>query len=220
MAFEVEEKNHKQTHRLLTGISTFLERYQSSIQSRMTLMAEPSLLPTKVNRQTIDSRDKFMTRLYQILVNSNEEREDRVQLFLKFTTLVESAEKLTNHLTSLRSSLVSSKNSRDDTLALLESSLRSCEEMLYSGSATKGGAPQLSHVDISQSIAKLNQFLDQLEETLLDIISNINSKKKTLQANKLLARERSLFVYFFTEPAKLRRLLTELSARLEAKKMS
>ncbi|XP_077981905.1 HAUS augmin-like complex subunit 3 [Glandiceps talaboti] len=220
MSFEVEEKKHRQTHQLLSGISKFLKMNQQSLQSRMVMMSEPSLSPSTTLKQTIDSRDRFTIRLHQIIMDSEDQSQDQVHLFLKYATLIDGAKKLTNQLAMLKSSLTSSGTSRDDTLALLECSLNECEEMLYSDSATKGGFPQLCPREIAQSITQLTQLLDGLEEKLLEFISTISAKHKTLQSNRLLATERNLFVYFFTKPAKLRQLLADLSARVQASKVS
>ncbi|XP_002733835.1 HAUS augmin-like complex subunit 3 [Saccoglossus kowalevskii] len=217
MAFEVEKRKHRQTHQLLTGISGFLEKWNKSLQSRMTMLSEPCLLPAKTARQIIDSRDKFIIRLHNILVDTPDSSfREHKPMFQKYETLVDGAEKIVSQL----STLALNTYSNDDVLTLFEKGLHKCEEVLYCGSSTKGGSPQLSPPDIGKYISNLNQMLDLLEETLLDIMASVNSKKKTLQTSPFLVSERGLFVHFFTDAAKLRKIFSDLYARLEAKRVS
>ena len=59
-----------------------------------------------------------------------------------------------------------------------ESNLSACESLLYSGSATAGGAPSLSPQAIVDTLTQLNDMLKKLEQAVMDVIKDWEHKKK------------------------------------------
>ncbi|XP_022105406.1 HAUS augmin-like complex subunit 3 [Acanthaster planci] len=215
MAYEVEAHRHRETHRLLTASEQLLSRNLQARQSRMRMMSDPSLTPPSGIRNTIDSRDMFINRLHSIIVD-DKEKNGHQQLFLTYSSLLEGARQLGERLASVQEMLSSTNSSQDSRLADLESTLKRCEDMVYAGSATVDGQPVLSPPDLMNGITRLDQTLQKLEQTIRDIIGDYNNKLKVLKGDPLLARQRRLFVYFLTDPPRLRRTVSELSQRLEA----
>ena len=58
------------------------------------------------------------------------------------------------------------------------SSLKTLEDKVYSGSSTLGGQPMLSPQTIVDSLVQLDSLMKKLEQTVMDIIKDIDSKKK------------------------------------------
>ncbi|XP_033103597.1 HAUS augmin-like complex subunit 3 [Anneissia japonica] len=216
MAFETEAASLRETHRLLTAARDFLDTNLKKHQAQMALLNDPSLQPTPP-RATIDSRDQFVTRMYQILYSSDEyEERSKNQLFLTYEDLLEGAKQLASNLASLQSSLASTNSDQDSRLTELEHSLKVCEDIVYAGSASKGGQPALSPQPIVHAINQLDQALQSLEKSILDIMTEYSTKKKLLHDDPLLARQRTLYTSFFTNQGKLRRTLDDLSQQLQA----
>ncbi|XP_033637105.1 HAUS augmin-like complex subunit 3 [Asterias rubens] len=215
MAYEVEAHKHRETHRLLTAAEQLLKRNYQAQQARMNMMSDPSLSPSSGVRNTIDSRDSFINKLHSIIVN-NADTNGHQQLFLTYSGLKEGARQLAERLATLQQLLSSTNSSQDSRLADLELTLKRCEEMVYAGSATIDGQPVLSPPQLMNGITRLDQTLQKLEHTIRDIIGDYNGKLKMLKGDPLLAKERHLFVYLFTDPSRLRRAVRELTQRLEA----
>ncbi|XP_072023242.1 HAUS augmin-like complex subunit 3 [Amphiura filiformis] len=217
MAYEMEVKGHKETHRLLTGTEQLLERNVQANQDRMHMMNDPGISVPHSIRNTVDSRDLFTTRLQQLVGNVP---TDQQQLFLTYGNLVEGARRLAHDLDTLQATLSSTTSSQDSRLASLEQNLSVCEDMVYANSATKDGQPIMSPPQLIDGLTQLDQTIKNLEQTICDIITEHNSKTKSLKSDPFLSRQRQLFVYFFLEPSRLRRAVNELTQRLEAQLVS
>jgi len=101
-----------------------------------------------------------------------------------------------------------------------ENNLQQCVKTVYGESATTGGLPQLSPQRIADGLSQLNELLATLEQSIKDIIKDCEAKKKVLRSDSLKLMERELFIYFFTDPPRLKRAIAELSARVDAQIVS
>ncbi|XP_053393932.1 HAUS augmin-like complex subunit 3 [Mercenaria mercenaria] len=214
MALEVELRRHRELHHVLTSLHTQLHNQHVQYQARMSVMGDSSLTPARHKRETIDSRDKSAARLYHCLDEGRDESEK--QLFLTYASLVQNAERLQQKHSSLVQTLESSSTTGLDNVNLLEHKVWACEELVYAGSSTTSGQPLLTPRPIQDNIIQLRNMLKQLEQGIMEVVKDIDNKKKLLKNDALLARERKIFTYFFTTPAKLHKCLEELSSRLHA----
>ncbi|CAH1774967.1 unnamed protein product [Owenia fusiformis] len=212
MLYEIEARNHRDTHRLLAAVKMQLERNVKGLQDRIAMLNEPGLKQTR-ERETIDTRDP-LNRLYDVIGPRNNESKE--QLFITYSGLVNGADKLNSDITGLRASLSSANSYQDDRLTILEQNVKLCETIVYAGSATSGTQPLLSPQQLLDSSLHLEQLIDKLEANITDIATGIQEKKKLLQADPLKRIERELYTYFHNDPDRLRQTLQDISHRLQA----
>ncbi|XP_021377275.1 HAUS augmin-like complex subunit 3 [Mizuhopecten yessoensis] len=218
MAFEVETQGHRDTHRLLTAIQQQLQTQLQSWSSRMSMMDEPTLSVAKYQRGTVDSRDKFTTRLHHLLGDRGGKGAD--QLFLTFNGLVEGARQLKSESDAAQHTLISTAVRHDSRLNLLESNLTTCLDLVYAGSSTTSGQPTLTPRQLLDSMTTLENLIKKLEQSIKDVVKELESKKQTLRNDPLLHKERKMFSYFFNTPAHLKQLFDELSSQLQAHRVN
>ncbi|PFX19845.1 HAUS augmin-like complex subunit 3 [Stylophora pistillata] len=73
---------------------------------------------------------------------------------------------------------------------------------------------------IADGLSQFDELLVTLEKSIKDIIKDCEAKKKVLRSDSLKLMERELFIYFFTDPPRLKRAIAELSARVDAQIIS
>ena len=76
-------------------------------------MIEPSFHAGNPSRGTIDSRDKFIERLYRVLGDSSQETGN--ELFLTYSQLVGWSEKLIGQMDMLQTAVDSADSRREQT---------------------------------------------------------------------------------------------------------
>ncbi|XP_073259041.1 HAUS augmin-like complex subunit 3 [Porites lutea] len=217
MALEVEGRKNRNTHRLFSTLESTLEDSVKGLESRYAVMDEYAAQPPHPSRGTIDSRDHFMERLYRVLESSPKGEVDGTkEIFLAFSQLVEWSQKLAAQLESLTQSLSSSGSKQEEAWKQLEHNLQQCAKTVYGESTTTRGLPQLSPQCIADGLRQLDELLVTLEQSIKDIIKDCESKKKVLRSDSLKLMERELFVYFFTDPPRLKRAIAELAGRVDA----
>lgn len=214
MALEVELRKHRELHHILTALHSQLHKQLVELENRKHVMSDSALTPARHKRETIDSRDKSAARLYHCLDESVGATEK--QLFLTYSALVENAQKLCQKYENTCRSLETTSSADEDSVRLLEKNVENCETLTYAGSSTMSGQPLLTPRPIQENIIQLRTMLKQLEQGIMDVVKDIDNKKNLLKNDVLLARERKLFAYFFTNPAKLHSTLEEISTRLQA----
>lgn len=214
MAFELENRNHRDIHRLLVAVKQLLQNHLKDWHARMKMMDDPMLTPAKYKRSTIDSRDGFAKRLHNVL-----EVDNAQQLFLTYSSLEEGADRLKQVYSMSCNQAETALSNKEEILEALEQNMHGCEEMIYSGSSTTHGQPSLTPPQLQSAMTQLEGMLGRLEHSIKDIVRNLEQKKQTLKSDPLLYKERKLYVYFFTNPACLRQLFDEMSSRLQAQKM-
>lgn len=217
MALEVEGRKNRGTHRLFSTLESTLGDSANGLEARFAVMDEHAAHPPLPTRGTIDSRDHFMEGLYRILESPAEGAGERTkEIFLAFSQLVEWSQKLATQLGSYTVSLASSGSRQEEAWKQLEHNLQRCVKTVYGESATTGGLPQLSPQRIADGLTQLDELLVTLEQSIKDIIKGCETKKKVLRSDSLKLMERELFIYFFTDPPRLKRAIAELAARVDA----
>lgn len=218
MALEVEGRKNRDIHRLFSTLETTLSESITGLDARSVVMDDHGSQPLHPTRGTIDSRDHFIEGLYRILERQHEGEGDgkAKELFLAFSQLSEWSQKLARQLESFTESLSSSGSRQEETWKQLEHNLQQCGQTVYGESATRRGLPELSPQRIADGLSQLEEQLSNLEQSIKDIIKDCEGKKKVLRSDSLKLVERELFIYFFTDPPRLKRAIAELSARCDA----
>ena len=219
MLLEVEARKHRDSHHLLGAVRTLLEGDAHLLDRRHDLMSNPLLREDDKKRETIDVRNTLLTRLYKLL-DEPDDLTKRPSLFVTYDGLQKKAVDLKNDETNVKTRLLDMDQSQNESIAHLEKSLRDYEKMVYGSSATSSGLPQLQTQALSDGINQLAEVLTTLENSIMDVKKDCESKKRVLSADSLNLMERELFVLFFTDAQRLKRTMSDLTARVEAQIVS
>ena len=73
---------------------------------------------------------------------------------------------------------IQEKFSHCESFLFRENNLKTCEDMVYKGSATRGGQPALCPPSILEARTQLINMLDKVEHTVLDTIKDVEKKRK------------------------------------------
>ncbi|ELU04551.1 hypothetical protein CAPTEDRAFT_225812 [Capitella teleta] len=235
MAYEIELKDHRETHHLMTAIRSLLQKEKTDYEQSMvwrrlfnhsptcqflsfsqSLMREPSLSPSKFQRSTVDSRDHYLLNLNSLLEEGiqRNKTDSHQQLFVTHLQLEEGVKNLADKRDAVKVHNTSAERTKQQEMAGLEHSLSSIEKVLYADSSTL--EPQLSPSALIDVHHQMDSMLGKLEKAALDIIKTVEVKKKTLKQDEFLVTERELFVYFVNDPDRLRRSLNDVESRLKA----
>ncbi|KAL4226899.1 HAUS augmin-like complex subunit 3 [Mactra antiquata] len=214
MLLEIELRKHREIHHIMMSLYKQLHDQFVQHQNRLSVMSDSLLTPVRHKRETIDIGDKTSARLYHCLDEGR--RNEEKQLFLTYSSLVENGNKLHQKYNDINRLKQSLNSNNMENIHTLERSLHRCEDLVFAGSSTGVGFPLLTPRSIQDSIIQLKSMLEQLEQGILDVVKDNDSKKKLLKNDALLAREKKLYTYFFTNPAKLHKTLEEISNRLQA----
>ncbi|XP_048255738.1 HAUS augmin-like complex subunit 3 isoform X1 [Haliotis rufescens] len=213
MAYEIESRNHRDIHRLLTAVRRTLEQNLTDWRERQKAMEDPCITPARHQRGTIDSRDKATTRLHQMLTGCESGEQ---QLFLTKAGMVDGAQQLQHKHTAADSALAAAIDKHQHKTRLLEGEMRVCVDQLYHGSSTTSGEPTVTPPLLQETLTNLDTMLVKLEASIIDVIKDHDTKKKLLKSNLLQAKERDLFTYFFSRPGQLRETFESIKERLQA----
>ncbi|CAB3984805.1 HAUS augmin-like complex subunit 3 [Paramuricea clavata] len=219
MLLEVEGRKHRDSHHLLGAVRTLLEGDAALVDRRHGVMSNPLLREDGKKRETIDVRDSLLTRLHKLL-DEPDNWAKSPSLFVTYDGLQKKAEDLKNDETNAKTQLLAMDQSQNESIAHLEKSLRDYEKMVYGSSATSSGLPQLQTQALSDGINQLTEVLTTLENSIMDVKKDCESKKRVLSADSLNLMERELFVLFFTDPQRLKRTMSDITARVEAQIVS
>ncbi|KAJ8040660.1 HAUS augmin-like complex subunit 3 [Holothuria leucospilota] len=218
MGYEVENQVHQKIHREICAVEQMLEEHHRDHQARLSMMSDSCLVVPKSPRNTVNSRDTFITHLSNIMKSSAE--MENQQLFLTFQDILESASHLGGRLHKLRDALKDSTQSQDNRITVLEQHLSACEASVYDKTALPEVQLLLTPPQIQNGINQLDRMIQNIEQSILEIMGEYNNKTKVLKGDPLEARQRQFFVYFFTQPAQLRREIKALTDRLQALSVS
>jgi HAUS augmin-like complex subunit 3 len=210
MLLELELRRHRDTHRLLSAASSQLSSWALSRDRRAQAMQSSSLLPVKEARQTIDSGDQFASRMCSMLGVA----AGGPGPLLAHSALERAVGQVVQQTASLEALLSALHSEQRHTLQEVVTISELLGKQVFGSSGT--GHPQLTVKEYEEECSKLEAVLGTMEQNIKKLLADFDTKKKCLQGNELIERERRLFVYFFTDPKRLNSEVAELSRRVDA----
>ncbi|KFO76986.1 HAUS augmin-like complex subunit 3, partial [Cuculus canorus] len=207
LAYEMELKKHKEICCQLENLIESLKRSSSELQERIQAITEQTQQAKPKN--IISSDDGFACRLYQLL----EEENKNPCLFKTYKNLEQMAQKLKQDCDTVQGQLASSSREQSLLLSKLKSDVDTRYEALYRG----GNQIQLSSQELTEQFHQLEADLNKLNQLLMDLISDVKSKRNFIESNKLYQMERDLYVYFFKDEDHLKEIVEKLEQQSEAK---
>ncbi|XP_006007055.1 HAUS augmin-like complex subunit 3 [Latimeria chalumnae] len=208
LAYEIELRKHRSIHRQLESLTKELEDSRTRLEQRLEVFSDPAISQTVKQRNTIDSRDTAMHRLYQMLEGAS----GKQQLFRTYDGLEEAAQKLQQDVALLQEQLAVCNQEQFCLLSKLESDSETFQDAMYSGHKQL----LLSSQELSEPLQQLESQTKELNQIVMDIRGDVREKRKTLETNKMYQMERQLYLYFFEQEDRLKDTVEKLEEQVKA----
>ncbi|XP_041041737.1 HAUS augmin-like complex subunit 3 [Carcharodon carcharias] len=205
LAYEMELCKHRDVHRQLENLTAELEQSRGAFLQRSEMLVDKSLQPSSKQRNVVDSSDTSTIRLCQIF-----DVDDKQQLFRTYSGLEEQARNLQQDVISLKDQLGTTRREHSYLWSALESDIERLRNVMYSESKKL----LLHSEELSEPLQRLECQLQRLPQIIGNIADDIKSKRQILASNLNLQGERVLYVYFFQDPDKLKKIVENLGKKV------
>ncbi|XP_060095982.1 HAUS augmin-like complex subunit 3 [Heteronotia binoei] len=193
----VEKKDLHLTGTKLEEMATILNEFQAKLQERQSCFADSQFSIKQCPRTLIDPSDLTTLRLWEMLDKHGQEK----QLFHAYETLAGQGSRLCQELRMLHVQLATPLSH----LPKLESDNEVLHCMMH------GDSKQLAlHAqEIVEPLEKLSTTQAKLYQMLMETLSDLKAKRKSLQSH-FQQTERRLYVLFFNNPDQLKEMVEHL----------
>ncbi|XP_065899010.1 HAUS augmin-like complex subunit 3 isoform X2 [Dysidea avara] len=214
MLYELELRKHRELYKLLKAVQLQLAQWKEDHDQKIKLLQElPQVSTTLQPRQALNPMDKVTFGVYKLLENGI----TTSTTVPTFTDLLSSCTQLVKHIEHLKNSTQLLQINQLQQTAELERTIFQYEQLLKRYNAeVDPNQPTLVPKDLRDVLAQLTESANKLEIELKQIMQDFNAKKKMLATNPWLQKERELFVNFFTNPARLQQIFSELAATVDS----
>ncbi|XP_053154305.1 uncharacterized protein LOC128345806 [Hemicordylus capensis] len=193
----LEEKNLHQMGTSLKEMVTILNGSQAKLQEWQSCCEDSRFSIKQCPRTLTDPSDLIILRLWEMLDKHGQEK----QLFRTYETLAGRGSRLRQELRMLQVQLATPFSQ----LPKLESDNERLHCIMYGDS----NQLMLHAQELSEPLEQLGMMQAKLYQMLMDTLSELKAKRKSLQSHFQKA-ERSLYMHFFNNPAQLKELVQEL----------
>ncbi|OCT99255.1 hypothetical protein XELAEV_18005042mg [Xenopus laevis] len=204
LGYELELRKHRDVYRELGSIVQELKESGDKLEERLTMLSDVNLLSASKPRSNIDSKDLTSHRLYQLLDGDNTQK-----LFRTYDGLESVAQKLSQDIASMRDQLEVSEQEHSLLLSKLDSHLKELRDFMY----PEGNTLMLTTPELSGEFHQLGSQLEKLNHITVEILGDLQLKRKMLESNKLQQIEKQLYVYFFQNEEQLKSIVGKLEAQ-------
>ncbi|NXH45406.1 HAUS3 protein, partial [Dicaeum eximium] len=207
LACEMEMKKHQEISCQLENLVESLKQSTDELQQRLQVIAERT--EQAKPRNTISAEDGLSCRLYQLLEGGSKKQ----QLFKTYKNLDQMAQKLKQDCATVQDQLAASAQEQSLLLSNLERDVGALHGSLYCGT----NQIQLRSPELTEQFHQLEVDLDELNNLLKDLVTDLKSKRSFLESNRLHQMERDLYVYFFKDEEHLKEMVEKLEQQSQAK---
>ncbi|KAM4809903.1 HAUS augmin-like complex subunit 3 [Rhinophrynus dorsalis] len=201
LGYELELRKHRDIYRQLESIIQDLKESSDKLEERLTMLSDPNLVSSSIPRSNIESKDSATHRLYELLDG------DKMQkLFRTYDDLALVAQKLSQDITTLKNQLAVSEQEQALFMSKLDADMKSLHEYMYSD----GSALLLNTRELSGQFHQLDSQLEKLNRIILEVLGDMQSKRKILESNKLQKMDKELYAYFFRNEDRLKKIVEDL----------
>ncbi|XP_077181978.1 HAUS augmin-like complex subunit 3 [Paroedura picta] len=193
----VEKKDLHWTGTNLEEMVTTMNKSQAKLQERQSFFEDSQFSIKQCPRTLIDPSDLTALRLWEMLDKHGQEK----QLFHAYETLAGRGSRLCQELRMLHVQLATPLSQ----LPKLESDNEVLHCMIYGDS----NQLMLHAQDIAEPLEKLSTTQAKLFQMLMETLSDLEDKRKSLQ-NHFQQTERRLYVLFFNNPDQLKEMAEHL----------
>ncbi|CAM5155268.1 unnamed protein product [Natator depressus] len=197
LQLKLEQQQQQQVGTCLEEIVAALQEASANLQRRLACFEDSSLYIKICPRTLIDPSDLTTIRLWEMLEKQGQEKE----LFRTYETLASRGSRLRQEQRMLEVQLAVSPAQ----LPMLESD----NEMLYKIMYSDSNQLLLNAQELAEPIEQLYATQAKLYQMLMDLLSDLKAKRKSLQTH-FQQTERNLYVHFFHDANRLREVVQQL----------
>ncbi|KFQ37425.1 HAUS augmin-like complex subunit 3, partial [Mesitornis unicolor] len=202
-----ERKQLEQKAAQLMEMETAMREAQTMLQEQQDYFKEASSSQKGCPHVWIDPKDLSAIRLWDMLVGQDQKEEQ----FRSYAALVAQCSQLVQDHRVLEAQLAAQLAAPMAQLPALESSTVLLYRWLYNSS----NQLQLSSPDVTKLMEQVITMQDKLNEMLKSLLSDLNSKRKSLES-PILQTEHNLYVYFYCDEDRLREEVEKLEKQVLA----
>ncbi|XP_038264479.1 HAUS augmin-like complex subunit 3 isoform X2 [Dermochelys coriacea] len=197
LQLKLENKQQQQVGTCLEEMVAALQEASTNLQRRLACFEDSSLYTKIYPRTLIDPSDVTTIRLWEMLEKQGQDKE----LFRTYETLASRGSHLRQEQRMLEVQLAVSPAQ----LPMLESD----NEMLYKIMYSDSNQLLLNAQELAEPIEQLYTTQAKLYQMLMDLLSDLKAKRKSLQTH-FQQTERNLYVHFFHDANRLREVVQQL----------
>ncbi|NXN25089.1 HAUS3 protein, partial [Nycticryphes semicollaris] len=199
---EWERKELDQKAAWMREMETAMREAQIKLQEQQDYFKQISSSQKDCPRTWISSKDLCALRLWDMLMGQDQKQ----QLFHSYEALAAQCSQLVRDHKVLEEQLAAPVSQ----LLALKSSTKALYQLLYSSKQM-----QLSSQEITKLMQQLDTMQDNLLQMLTDLLSDLKIKRRSLES-PILQTERNLYVYFYCNEDRLRKVVEELEKQVSA----
>uniref|UniRef100_A0A8C8VI76 HAUS augmin-like complex subunit 3 N-terminal domain-containing protein n=1 Tax=Pelusios castaneus TaxID=367368 RepID=A0A8C8VI76_9SAUR len=197
LQLQLEKKQQQQVGTWLEEMVDVLQDASTNLQRRLSCFEDSSLYIKICPRTLIDPGDLTTIRLWEMLEKKGQEK----QLFRTYETLASRGSRLRQEQRMLEVQLAVSPSQ----LPMLESDNEMLYQMMYSDS----NQLMLNAQELAKSMEQLYITQAKLHQMLVDLLSDLKAKRKSLQSH-FQQTARNLYVHFFHDINRLSEVVQQL----------
>ncbi|KAF1542862.1 HAUS augmin-like complex subunit 3, partial [Eudyptula albosignata] len=198
-----ERKELDQKAAQLGEMETAMREAQTRLREQQDYFKDANTSQKGCPRTWIDPKDLSAVRLWDMLMGHDREE----QHFRSYEAIAAQCSQLVQDQRVLEAQLAAPMSQ----LPALESSTEVLYQLLYNSS----NQLQLSSPEITELMQELITKQDKLYEMLIDLLSDLNAKRRSLES-PILQTERNLYVHFYCNEDRLRKVVEELEKQVSA----
>lgn len=205
---EVDLNNQQNMYHVLSSIKTLLENEVKETEMRIGYLENPMVQHDSTTRETIDSQDSFALALYDVFIDPSTEQSKKT-LYKTFDSLTNAVKEDIKQERKQKQEIDERQNAILDSVNSLEKQVELCEQGLM-GDRNSGNS------NYEELIEKIIHNLSAAENEINTVVKDVLAKKKLIESDPFANMEQTLFVNYFTDPARLKRNILELRERVAA----
>lgn len=228
LAQEFELRRWKTLLAQLEQVGGKLVKDKEAATLRLNALAHPDLAMNPRSNPIICKKDVAFSRLFQILDHSS--NRGRSEPFQTYEALNQAAHDLSGSLQTTRDALAGANREQFFTAARLRGDCEALHRVTHTELQQLVLGPQVSPMassdqpqlcpnaqELSTKLLEAESQLQNLQQLMQEIMTEVKSKRQPLDRDKLLRRERELYIYFHLNPRLLQKVVEDLESKTSRK---
>lgn len=225
LAQEFELRRWRTFFEQLEQVGSKLVKDNEASSLRIDALAHPDLAINPRPNPIINSKDVTFSRLFQILDHSS--HSGHSEPFRTYEALNQAACDLARDLQTTRDALEGASREQNYTAARLHSDCEALHRAMYTELRQLVLGPQVRPMassdqpqlcpnaqELSAKLLEAESQLQSLQQLMQEIVAEVKSKRQPLDRNRLLRRERELYIYFHLDPRLLQKVVEDLETKM------